>query len=336
MRRPTIFLMLAVMAAFLAAVVVFSALRAREAQLHKVLADQVNIVVAASDIPIGAKIRPAMLKLASWSAGSVPAGAFTNTAALANAYARTEFLAGEPIIRQRIFSGGQADAVMPLLIPRGMRAMSVPVDAVSDIAGFVKPHTRVDVLVAISGNDPNSHPFSKIVLQDVQVLAVAQELGAGKDKPKVVRVVTLLVTPHQAERLTLASRQGTLRLAMRNYTDTAIVATAGSDLADLLGRPEPGSVMVSQSAPAGGSTAPPAARPRRGYSIEIMRNGKQAETVSFVNQGVAALDPPGARSSGFSSRPKAPARTAMTPARDAASVSQTVGFIGTPKTIEIP
>ncbi len=341
MRRPTIFLMLAVVTAFLAAVVVFSALRAREAQLRKVLADQVSVVVAATDIPIGSKLAPGMLRLAPWASRSVPTGAFTSTAALVNSYARIEFLEGEPIVKKGIFTSDTAGAVMPLLIPRGMRAMSVAVDAVSDIAGFVEPRTRVDVLVAIAGNGSGANPFSKVVLQDVQVLAVAQEIGPGKNEPKVVKVVTLLVTPHQAEKLTLASREGTLRLAMRNYTDTAIVATSGSDIADLLGRPEPPSVMVSQAARAEPDGKPsPAPRAPRGYSIEIMRDGRKAETVSFVNRGTPEVHAavrssvlgPGARMTGRSG-----STTALAPLAGMADPSRTAGFMPAPaKTIEIP
>ncbi len=342
MRRPTIFLMLAVVTAFLAAVVVFSALRAREAQLRKVLADQVNIVVAARDIPIGAKLAPGMLRLAPWASNSVPRGVFTSTAALDNSYARTEFLGGEPIVKKGIFTSDTAGAVMPLLIPHGMRAMSVPVDAVSDIAGFVKPRTRVDVLAAIAGNGRGTSPFSKVVLQDVQVLAVAQEIGPGKDEPKVVKVVTLLVTPHQAEKLTLASREGTLRLAMRNYTDTTIVPTSGSDIADLLGRPELSSVMVSQAARAepGGKPSPIHGE-RRGYSIEIMRDGKKAETVSFVSQRMREVHAAARRSSVSGPDAKmaarAPATTAMAPRAGIADASRTAGFMPAPaRTIEIP
>jgi pilus assembly protein CpaB len=336
--------MLAVVTAFLAAVVVFSALRARETQVRKLLADQVNVVVAARDIPIGSRLVPGMLRLAPWPSNSVPDGAFTSTAALANSYARVEFLEGEPIVKKRIFAGDTAGAVMPLLIPRGMRAMSVPVDAVSDIAGFVKPRTRVDVLVAIAGNGSGINPFSKVVLQDVQVLAVAQEIGPGKDEPKVVRVVTLLVTPHQAEKLTLASREGTLRLAMRNYSDTEIVATSGSDIRDLLGRPERSSVMVSQAASATPGGKPSSVhRGRRGYSIEIMRDGRKTETVSFVNQGMPEVHAAamGSRERGSDAKMAANGRsaTAMAPAAAMAGTAPTAGFVSAPvpvKTIEIP
>src|SRR5260370_16864949 len=122
----------------------------------------------------------------------------------------------------------------PLLIPAGMRSMSVPVDEVSDIAGFVLPGAHVDILVAISDKSTGGAPFSKIVLQNVEVLAVAQEIEEAKDEPKVVKVVTVLVTPEEAERLSLASHDGTLRLALRNYKDKKILMTNASNLVTLL------------------------------------------------------------------------------------------------------
>src|SRR5260221_4526632 len=110
----------------------------------------------------------------------------------------------------------------------------MPVDEISDIAGFVAPHTRVDILVAVAGTGPGEPSFSRIVLQNIEVLAVAQEIEHVKDEPQVVKVVTLLVTPPDAEKLTLASREGTLRLAMRNYSDNKIIATNGVAMSDLM------------------------------------------------------------------------------------------------------
>ena len=185
--------------------------------------------------------------------------------------------------------GEKTSGVMPLLIPPGMRAMSVPVDEVSDIAGFVAPHTRVDILVAVAGTGPGEPSFSRIVLQNIEVLAVAQEIEHVKDQPEVVKVVTLLVTPIDAEKLTLASREGLLRLAMRNYSDAKIVATRGIGLPDLLHEGgAPGStlpVMQIQPAP------PLAARPAHGptaFRIEVMRDGKSSEAISFVHADARA------------------------------------------------
>jgi pilus assembly protein CpaB len=211
MRRPAIFVLLAVVAASFAAVVVYSALKRREAQVQQAMAQSINIVVAAHDLPLGSRIEPGSVKSVRWSRDSLPPGAITDPGAVVGQYTKTGFIENEPIVTPRLFGGDKNAGVLPLLIPSGMRAMSVPVDEVSDIAGFVLPHTRVDVLVSLSEGDKS---LSRIVLQNVEVLAVAQDIEQVNDQPQTVHVVTVLVTPVQAERLTLASREGTLRLAM--------------------------------------------------------------------------------------------------------------------------
>ncbi|HEY6300945.1 MAG TPA: Flp pilus assembly protein CpaB, partial [Candidatus Binatus sp.] len=132
--------------------------------------------------------------------------------------------------------------------------------------------------------------FSKVILQNVEVLAVAQEVEQKKDEPEIVKVVTLLVTPQEAERLALASHSGTLRLAMRNYNDNKIVLTSGSDVAQMLRAyslaPDV-PVMAVQPEPRRVTVAPHRARP---VEIEILRNGKSSESVSFVNEAANDLD----------------------------------------------
>jgi hypothetical protein len=158
--------------------------------------------------------------------------------------------------------------------------MSVPVDEVSDIAGFVLPGAHVDILVAITDKSTNSEPFSKIVLQNVEVIAVAQEIEEAKDEPKVVKVITVLLTPEEAERLTIASHDGTLRLALRNYEDKKVVMTNGSNVAAMLRGGAAAPLMEHQA------VAPIVhiGRPRpKAISVEIMRDGKSSESISFVH-----------------------------------------------------
>ena len=284
---------LAVLAAFVIAVV-FSSLRKREAEMKSAIARTATIVVAAHDIALGTRLSPSDLKLARWSADSLPEGSFADVQAAADQYAGADFVAGEPIIARKIFAAEKAGGVMPLLIPSGMRAMSVAVDEVSDIAGFVKPHSRVDILAAVSSqNSSDTKPFAKIVLQNVEVLAVAQEIERVKDEPEVVKVVTLLVTPHQAEKLGLASREGTLRLVMRNFSDTKSVATIGSDLAELLERAAAAPTIRAQD-----TVSPVRAEPVvKPFTIEITRDGKPSEDISFAPGGTAPIK--AEKSSGF-------------------------------------
>jgi pilus assembly protein CpaB len=279
------------MGAVLAAIVVFTAISRRESEVQRAMAHTVEVVVAAKDIPLGAKLATDDVKLIRWARDSVPEGAFTDPQAVAGSFAKGEFVANEPLVGSKLFMGEKTSGVMPLLIPPGMRAMSMPVDEVADIAGFVEPHTRVDILVAVTGTGPNQGSFSRIVLQNIEVLAVAQEIQHVKDEPEVVRVVTLLVTPTDAEKLDLASHEGMLRLAMRNYSDSKIVETRGIGIGELLHQ-QGGSadmtmpVMQVQPAPAAPVMA---ARPAHGpstFRIELMRDGKSSEAISFVHSGM--------------------------------------------------
>jgi pilus assembly protein CpaB len=285
MRRPIIFVLLAGFAALVAALVVYSALKKRERQVQEAMAQSVNIVVASHDLTIGSKLDQNSTKMTRWSRDSVPPGAFTDPGSVMGQYTKTGFVENEPIVADRLFSGTKNAGVLPLLIPNGMRAMSVPVDEVSDISGFVLPHTHVDILVTLGGGGPSGGAYSKIVLQNVEVLATAQDIEKINDQPQVVHTITVLVTPQDAERLALASGQGGLRLAMRNYDDSKVVNTSGSNIEQMLhgfGSPQMPTQVVQ------GQPRPVYQRPRpraKPVQVEVLRNGKSSESVSFIRSG---------------------------------------------------
>jgi len=287
-----VFVLLAGLAAMLASVMVYSALKRREADVQRAMAHNVQVVVASYDLPLGSRIELGEVKMARWSADSVPEGSYTDPKQVIGSYVKNSVVANEPIVQAKLFTGDKTAGVMPLLIPFGMRAVSVPVDEVSDIAGFVLPHTRVDVLVAMSGGEGIEKAFSKVVLQNVEVLAVAQEVEKKKDEPTVVKVVTLLVSPQEAERLALASRAGSLRLAMRNYNDNKIVLTNGSDVAQMLRAYSlaPDVPVMAAQPDHHGAAVVAAPRRARAIEVEILRNGKSSESVSFVNEAAADTD----------------------------------------------
>src|SRR6266849_4734794 len=286
MRRPMVFVLLAGLAAMLASVMVYSALKRREADVQRAMAHNVQVVVASYDLPLGSRIELGEVKMARWSADSVPEGSYTDPKQVIGSYVKNSLVANEPIVQSKLFTGDKTAGVMPLLIPFGMRAVSVPVDEVSDVAGFVLPHTRVDVLVATTGEGAGDKAFSKVILQNVEVLAVAQEVDQKKDEPTVVKVVTLLVSPQESERLALASHAGSLRLAMRNYNDNKIVLTSGSDVAQML-RAYSLAPDVPVMAAQPEHHAAVAAPRRKAIEVEILRNGKSSESVSFVNEAAA-------------------------------------------------
>ncbi len=359
MRRPMVFVLLAGLAAMLASVMVYSALKRREADVQRAMAHNVQVVVASYDLPLGSRIELGEVKMARWSADSVPEGSYTDPKQVIGSYVKNSLVANEPIVQAKLFTGDKTAGVMPLLIPFGMRAVSVPVDEVSDIAGFVLPHTRVDVLVAITSGEGNGKEFSKVVLQNVEVLAVAQEVEQKKDEPTVVKVVTLLVSPQESERLALASHAGSLRLAMRNYNDNKIVLTTGSDVAQMLRAysmaPD---VPVMAAQPQHAAIAAP--RRKQAIEVEILRNGKSTESVSFVNEAAADTgsttksrharktesddDQAAADSStAVASAPDAVEHheTSAAPTADvkpagASSSATAVSYVPTPKTIDIP
>lgn len=345
MRRPVIFVVLAGLAAMLASVVVYSALKRRDAEVKQAMVRTVHIVVAAHNLPLGSKIDASSVKLVRWSSDAIPQGAFTNTHQIVGSYVRNQIIANEPIVQSMLFTGQRTAGVLPLLIPAGMRAISVPVDEVSDIAGFVLPGAHVDVLVAMPSGSGLSQPVSKVVLQDVEVLAVAQQVEKQKDQPKLVKVVTLLVTPIEAERLALASREGTLRLAMRNYSDNKIVPINGVDVKQLLGVYGAQPKMPVMTAQAGHR----AARVRRlhKFNVEIMRNGTKSESVSFVQAAAqpwspapgrkhAALSRSGNKDYALSAHTGASSHVASAGSGASTNTSTaSAAYVPTPKTIDV-
>jgi len=198
-----------------------------------------KVVVAAIDIDLGTPLTPQMLKLADWPKGSVPAGATEDIKTLDTRVVKTSLLRGEPVLESKLAPVG-ATGGLSAVIGQGNRAMTVRVNDVVGVAGFALPGNYVDIVVntedeTVKAENVNKS-ISKIVLEHIMVLAVAQEQNRDETKPKVVNAVTLEVTPDQAEKLDLARSVGTLSLVLRNQIDTSVVTTEGSTKKDLLYR----------------------------------------------------------------------------------------------------
>jgi pilus assembly protein CpaB len=328
MVRPRVFLLFAGLIATAAAYLVFAAMKARDKQLPKASMELVKIAVATHNLPLGGRLDAGSIAMAAWPREHVPAGAITDAHQAINRVVKAPVAANAPILSSALYENDTVAGVLPMMIPPGMRAMAVPVDEVSGVAGFVMPHTRVDVLVALRAQGGSDSAKAKIVLENIEVLAIAQQLDNGTRQPQVVRVVTLLVTPDEAERLALASREGTLRLAIRRYDDDRLVATAGTNLEGLL-----------RSYSAATSVKPRRTRLARVTSeadttvhVEIMRGMGHREIVSFVKGALA-------RRSGKNDNPVTPApRLSQTPSL---VVPQASGFVNSQvfgpdsKTIEL-
>jgi len=181
-----------------------------------------HIVVAATDINLGQRLTPEMLKLAEWPADSVPKGAYADQQKLAGRVVKSSVLAGEPVSEAKLAPSGTLGG-LSALITEGKRAITVRVNDVIGVAGFTLPGNYVDIIVSTRKDAlPGEHreqDISKIVLERILVLAVAQEVNRDETKPRVVNAVTLEVTPEQAETLDLARSVGTLSLALRNQVD---------------------------------------------------------------------------------------------------------------------
>ncbi|MDO9151913.1 MAG: Flp pilus assembly protein CpaB [Methylotenera sp.] len=206
-----------------------------------------KVVVAAINIDLGTPLTPQMLKLADWPKGSVPAGATEDMKTLDTRVVKTSLLRGEPVLESKLAPIG-ATGGLSAVIGQGNRAMTVRVNDVVGVAGFALPGNYVDIVVntedeSVKADNVNKS-ISKIVLEHIMVLAVAQEQNRDETKPKVVNAVTLEVTPEQAEKLDLARSVGTLSLVLRNQIDTSVVTSQGSTKKDLLNRVE--QPMVAQ------------------------------------------------------------------------------------------
>jgi len=218
-----------------------------------------SVVVAAVDVPVASKLTPELLKVVDWPASAQPQGSFERIDGVAGRVTGAALVAGEPVVEAHLSPKG-ATPGMASLIPPNMRAMTVPVNEVVGVGGFVHPGDLVDVIttmpVAPWGNSGPPEYRSKIVLQSIRVLAAGQQLTSDGNKPETVPAVTLLVSPDDAERLALASTQGKILLTMRAQTDSETFETVGVSPRELL---EPAYVARTPPAP----LAAPAAHVRR-------------------------------------------------------------------------
>ncbi len=308
MRKPVTFFLLAGLIALFAAFFVRMALTRKEAQIQALNHATRQIIVAARDLSVGESTDASALTSEVWPAAHVPEGAESDPGLFIDRTVRTSFSKGQPIVASGLLERGHAGGLIPLMVPKGMRAVSIPVDEVADVSGFVLPYSRVDVLLSSSETHGNSPAVqrSKIIVQNASVLAVAQTVEAKGDAPEIAKIVTLLLTPEEAERVTNASQMGLLRLAIRNYGDQEIVRTSGSDVEDVWNANAPAPIIAGRQTPRFRPSLPQTAL------MEIIRDGHTREVVRFVN-GARAAD----SADGLAPAPPAPAPPSQTVQPDA-------------------
>lgn len=189
--------------------------------------DVVDVAVAARDLAAGRVLEVDDIKLVSWPAGALPSGFSRSPSEVVGRGLLTDVKTNEPLLASRVASK-EAGGGLPVLIPMGMRAMSVKVDDVVGVAGFVLPGTRVDVLVTLDQSSGEKVPRTRILLQNIRVASAGQITERdAQGEARLVSVVTLLVEPAQGEKLALASSKGIIRLALRNSLDMELVETPG-------------------------------------------------------------------------------------------------------------
>jgi pilus assembly protein CpaB len=234
-----------------------------------------KVVVANANLSLGRQLKREDLATLDWPAAAAPEGAFEDPAAIVDRGLIVSVVKNEPILPAKLASK-EAGAGLPPIIPPGKRALSVRVNEVIGVAGYVLPGTRVDVVATANPSSRSEDITTKVVLQNVEVLAAGTRLeqDTPDGKPMQVTVVTLLVTPEESERLTLASTEGKIQLALRNPLDTETPVTSGVKPGMLLGNvQQPRSFVVRRPAAPG----QPAPIPPPPPTIEVIRGDKRTQ-----------------------------------------------------------
>ncbi|MET0515662.1 MAG: Flp pilus assembly protein CpaB [Nitrospiraceae bacterium] len=250
--RPLVFFGVALLLGLITSVLVFSWLQNEKNRLMAApmpLTKNVQVVVSNADLSWGTKLTPEMMQLQEFPSKAIPVGHFTNLDAIKDRVLLVDIKRNELLLESKLAPLGTTSGGVAAVTDVNKRAMSVKVDDVIGVAGFIKPADRVDVMVTIEpvgGKQTNA--ISKMILENVRVLAAGTQMERkGKDEePKPVQVITVEVDVEEAEKLALASTQGRLRLALRNPLNSEKVLTKGANVGALLNSFRPKRVPNSQ------------------------------------------------------------------------------------------
>ena len=273
---------LALAIAFLVSVIVYKNLQGKMGSSDP----GVQVMVAANDLQVGSRVEEHDIRIISVPSADLPPGAPRKRSDVIGHGVIAPISKGEFILPNRL-AAENAGAGLPSLIPPGMRAVSVRVNDVASVSGFVTPGTRVDVLVTASATG-TGEPQTTTVLQNVQVLASGHTLersSTGEAQNAVV--ITLLVTPEDAQRLTLATNEGRIQLALRNPVDTrqdeVLAANAKALFKGTAVPVAPVTHTPVRHVPVP-KTAPPAAPPNTGVTVEVYQGDKKLPDVKFPDE----------------------------------------------------
>jgi pilus assembly protein CpaB len=245
--------------------------------------DTQPLVVASVPLPLGARLDASNLKVIQWPANQQVTGMFTRIEDCSNRAVITPLAANEPVLESKL-APKESGAGLAATIPEGMRAVSVAVNEVVGVAGFVTPGTMVDVLVtgrALGGGAAGQGDITRTILENIRVLAAGQKIEQDREgKPQTVAVITLLVTPDEATQLTMGATDGKIQLALRNTIDTKKNEPKAIVQAALFSPQGAVSTPVQPKGPS--RKAVPVVPPP--YVIEVI-TGNKRENKSFPNSG---------------------------------------------------
>jgi pilus assembly protein CpaB len=281
-QRTLIVMAVAVVTASIASYGIYQAIQ--RMPVRQVEIPGVKVVVASELIPVGTLLTADHLKVVTWPARSPVAGAFSDPKELVDRGVIATLAENEPITASKV-AGKEAGGGLPPIIPAGMRAMSLRVNEVIGVAGFVLPGTRVDVLVTVDdpGEANGKEPMARTVVSNVTVLTAGTRYDqeeARDGQPQRSTVVTVAVLPQDGERLALASSQGQISLVLRNPVDVDMTQTAGIKLTALMRGTGPEPVLDKtqrRMVPAKPQTPLPVVPSV--YRVETIRAAKRADEV---------------------------------------------------------
>ena len=273
--RLKIALVVAVFFGLIASYGIYNFLRQKSQEAEALRQQTQSVVVAAQELPAGTAInddliKKGMVKAVPYPKTSVPAGSFSSPEQLLGKTNRAKIMANEPILESRLAGDG---AGLTTRLEAGKRAMALRVDEIIGVSGFIVPDDRVDVIVTTTppSSKNQDDKISKIVLQNKRVLSVAQSVEQKDGKPQIARSITVEVTPEESEKLSLATQEGQIVLALRSIGDDTDAKTAGSNKRDLL--------AVAAPVRKGGSR-PVAAQAPDKYRVEVL-HGSDRKVVEF-------------------------------------------------------
>jgi pilus assembly protein CpaB len=283
--RHVVVMGIAVLTAALASFGVYLTLR--RIPVREVEVARAFVVVAARSLPTGVRLTAADLKVVPWPAGNMVPGAFSKVDTVVNRGLLSSVVENEPVVESKL-ARADGGAGLPSAIPPGMRAMSVKVNDVIGVAGFLDPGTRVDLMVTIRKKDDST---SRTVASNIQILTAGtrndQQNPKDAKTAAAAAVVTLLVTPADAERIALAQSEGQIMLSLRNPLDTETTVSDGVKTGSLFGEvvehlaPVVKAVTARKAplVPAIVSAPPPPPAPPKIYTVEAIRAAKRSEEV---------------------------------------------------------